>query len=342
MGKAKGKHFYHEDKSSCYNYNEIKDLFNEMKRVIISADSNIIRKWYEENEIKAEGLVAPMDTDTIYKALATAKGSVEDPPPDAVQQHAYAQQQWTNLFNTFTMYKHIFGQSKSEIRPEKILKDNKFLYTLLPPLELQAAQVEILGKLQVMAIKEVAALALGGAKLSQHITIGNIFRDRFTPKPFTLVVLDEYGAFPVDGIDTILAQVRSLNMSVIISVQDLVSLKPGGKGDTAQKRALANLTKLFYKIEDDDVIKWVEGMVSKHEVEVPEVHYDAGGNLVADTKVATKDVENFDPKKLRDFDKGFGVLQKNGTEFGTTYVQTFFRGGEPKSIFVKKYRPYRQ
>src|SRR5574344_2021648 len=81
------------------------------------------------------------------------------------------------LFSLFVAYKHVFGQGKSEIDPQKILTDNKILYILLPPLELADDQTKILGKIILMTIKEVAGIALGGKEISIHETLKNIRKD---------------------------------------------------------------------------------------------------------------------------------------------------------------------
>ncbi len=342
-GCAKEKSFFIDEYKSynnCYSLNEIKDMFNYIQELFESAQASSangqkLSEWYSKYNFAKEGITQNNIT-TLIKGMTSPKSSISDPPEDAIQQHSYAQQQWQQLFATIGQYKHIFGQSIGEVQPEKILKNNKFLYVLLPVFDLQPAQVEILGKMQIMLIREVASLALGGEKLSIHRTVANIFKDSYTPKPFTLIVLDEYGAFPVDGLDTILAQVRSLNMSVVIGIQDMISLKVG-QNEVPQKRAMANLSKLLFKIEDKDMVEWVKGMVSKIEVENTKYNYDAVDNIIADNELTIAEKESFNPEIARDFDKGFAVLQTGGGIGGTTFLQTFYQGGKAGNIMVKRY-----
>lgn len=340
LGKRGGKKFFeYKAFDSCYNINEIKEFFQYIKDNLSTKDQAVVKNFYNTNNLADEG-ISLNDVTTLSGGFSTKNASVDDPPPDAVQQHAYAQQIWTNLFQLLSVYKHIFGANEGDVQPIDLLQNNKFLYTLIPPLSLQRSQTEILGKIQVMALKEVASLALGGEKISLHPTIENIYRDKFTAKPFYLFILDEYGAYPVDGIDTILAQVRSINIGVIISVQDFVSLKTSGTNETAQKRALANLSKMFFKIEDKDVIEWVEQMVTKVNVQESEFSQDEEGEFVEGAKISIKEEQSFNPRVLRDFDNGFAVLQMGGDIGGTVYVHTFFRGGTIGEKTIKRYIPY--
>lgn len=337
LGKSKNKTFYSIDGKDTYSSSEIKYFYNEVKQAFLDIPKEQLLSNNEElnNKIpefikKFSNTEITSDKDvfaTLKEAFKTSNGSLEDPPADAVQQHAYAQQQWEALFNIFTAFKHIVAQSQSEIDPIEVVKENQILYVLLPPLELSKSQVEILGKIVIMTIKSFAGNALGGEFIGTHQTIKNIAKDIFTPKPFTLVVLDEYGAYPVGDLDTILAQVRSLNMSVVLGIQDLVSLKTGGNDDTAQKRALANTTKIVFKIADEDTIRWLEVMVADQEVETSDYKKDASGELVLDPNVRLQKEKIVPIKKTQDADNGFCLMLLGSENDRALWCQTFFRGG---------------
>ena len=265
-------------------------------------------------------------------------GNIDSPPADAVQQLAYAAQQWNLLANIFAMYKHVFGQTIPEIKPDKLIKDNRFLYVVLPPLELNPSLTEILGKILVATIKEVAAMALLGETLSAHSTILNIYKDKLTPKPFTFIVLDEYGAYPVDGIDLLLAQIRSLNMSACLAVQDNASLKVGGTDETSQARALANTTKIIAKTEDSDIIEWTRNMIGEISIEAPKLQKDMLGNWSAGADVEIKEEKAFNPERLRDFGNGFALILLGTKDEDLVFVQSFYRGGTPDTIFIKRFQ----
>lgn len=331
MSRQDGYHFFGEDAMSMV---DIKRQYNTIKEIMVKKNEQLAREFQRKYSL------TELELTTLVETFTSNKGTLENPPPDAIQQHSYAQQQWSLLESIFTTYKHIFGQNKPEIKPDKLIRDNKFLYILLPPLEVQPDVVEILGKMIIMTIREVAAIALEGEKLSQHVTIGQIRKDRVTPKPFTFVVLDEYGAYPVAGIDTLLAQVRSLNISMAVLVQDYASLKTGGDDTTSQERALANTTKMLFKMEDDKAVDWVNKMMA--EVETEEVKYDrnAHGTLIAKQDVEIKKEKVFDAAKLRDFDNGFSLLLTGSGIEGSTFIQTFYRGGKAENIMIKRYLPF--
>lgn len=343
------KQFYSLNANSkqLFSLYEIKTMYNVVKEAFTPIQDNKAYKLDENNELVKKTLDAKIwDADLYGKGAVTKKvfisaleeafnpqqNSIEKPPADAIQQHAYAQQQWEQLFNVFTAYKHILAQPKSEIDPIQVVADNQILYTLLPPLELSKAQIEILGKIVIMTIKNFAGIALGGEYIGIHETIKNIAKDRYTPKPFTLINLDEYGAYPVGDIDTILAQVRSLNMSVVLGIQDFVSLKTSGSDETAQKRALANTTKIIFKVADKDVIEWLETMVSEQEVEKSEYKRDAAGELVLDVTTRLEKEKLVPIRKVEDADNGFCLMMLGGEQDRAIWCHTFFRGGKSGNI----------
>ena len=315
---------------------EIKHYYGDLQDVL-KGEPVEIKAFYEQYKLEEWG-IKKMQVANLKNVFYRDKGgTAENPPADAVMQHAYAQQQWDAIEGIFSMYKHIFGQTKPEIKPEKLLKENKFLYALLPPLELQAEQTEILGKMLVMTVKEIASIALGGDQISIHKTLSNIFKDKRRPKPFTFVVLDEYGAYPIEGIDVLLAQLRALQISMGISTQVYADLKAGGDNETSQKKALGNTTKWILKSEDEDTIKWVETMISEVKVEMPKMQKDANGEW---TKTADVDIEkshSFEPEMIRNFANGFALLLTGNEEDDAIFVQSFYRGGEAKNVLVRRF-----
>jgi len=308
------------------------DLQDKLKE-----DDSDIQDFFLDNELDEWGLRLSQTRDMKDAFYKDKGGTAENPPADAVMQHNYAQQQWDTLEGVFSMYKHIFGQSKPEIKPEKLMKENKFLYVLLPPLELQPAQTEILGKMIVMTIREIAAVALGGDKLSIHKTLVNIIKDRRRPKPFTFVILDEYGAYPIDGIDILLAQLRSLSVSLAISTQVYADLKAGGDNVTSQEKALGNTTKWILKSEDKETVEWVSSMISESKVEVPKVQKDAHGEWAQTAEIDIQREKSFDPEMIRNFANGFALLLLGNEEDDAVFVQSFYRGGEAKNVFIRRY-----
>lgn len=313
---------------------EIKKQYYYIKEIMSQQKEDELEKF--QNKYK----LSNMEVRTLVDSFTNERGTLESPPAEALQQHSYCQQQWITLEAVFTNFKHIFGQNKPEIKPDKLIKDNKFLYILLPPLEMLPDMVEILGKMIIMTIREVASIAIGGESLSSHKTIAEILTDKVTPKPFTFVSLDEYGAYPVEGIEIITTQVRSLNMGLCFGIQDYASMKAGGTNQTSQERGLANTMKFIMKMEDKEAIRWAADMIGERLVE--QVNYDrnAHGELVAKQGINIESKKVFNPERLRDFDNGFGLLLSGSGDEGLIFVQSFYRGGKTKSVMVKRYSPF--
>jgi len=332
IGKEQGHQFFTENFSRICKINDIKAIYaiikdNHENPNVLNVEYNLFTKGINEQDLKQITLA--------FKE--SNKGNLEDAPSNAIQQHAYAQQQWTVLFNLFIAYKHVFGQGKSEIDPQKILTDNKILYILLPPLELADDQVKILGKIILMTIKEVAGIALGGKEISIHETLKNIKKDMITPKPFTLVVLDEYGAYPIAGLATLLAQVRSINLSLVLGIQDMASLMANGDDTTSQERALANLMKWILKVEDKTTKEWMDSMLEKKHVRKQTKQLDAYGNLVLTNNSDIQEKDVLKKSSFMNFNNGFSAMIAGSDSDKIVYVQTFFRGGESGTVFIKRF-----
>lgn len=316
---------------------EIKKYYAVLKKLTLEDAFDTLEENYN---FFSSGIVGEHEKALLKTALHRSLGeggNIDSPPADAVQQLSYAAQQWSPLAGIFAMFKHVFGQTEPEIKPEKLIKDNKFLYVLLPPLEIAPTFVEILGKMIVSTIREIASIALLGENLSLHATLANIIKDRLTPKPFTFVILDEYGAYPVEGIDILLAQLRSISISVGIASQVTVDLKVGGTNETSMKKAMANTTKIIAKTEDDDLVEWTRRMMSDINVETPKIQKDINDNWTATTDVEISQRKTFDPEKLRDFGNGFALIMIGSKEEGLVFVQSFYRGGTPNTIYLKRY-----
>lgn len=344
------------NEKNVISFSDIQARFNELKSDVIAiinnntasnnGNSNLkLELAYTDEAYKKEiedGYAPNNKSSTVSKTIVEAfmpNNSLEKPSNDAIQQHAYAQQQWDALFSTLTPYAHIFSQPHSEIELTSLFRDNQILYVLLPPLELSKDQVSILGKILIASIKDYASSALGGEVLTAHKTISAIKKDKETPKPFTLIVLDEYGSYPVDDLDTILAQVRSINFSVILGIQDMASLKAGGTNDTSKERALANTTKFFFKLKDRTSIEWADTMINEEVVEDPTYKRDAVGDLVTNTEVNIKKEKIVSIRKTLEADNGFCVMLLGGQTDRAIWLQTFYRGGKTVPSMLKHFEP---
>jgi len=319
-------------------YFKLKNLLRDIKTDKDAADSveEIINEMIMKFDIK---ITLNLVFNVIHTGLFREKirgGNIEEPPDDAIQQHNYATQQWTSLFTTLGKFPHIFGQDRSEIIPNKILLDNQILYNLIPVKELGDNESKIIGKISVALIDEVASQALGGKVISEHITIKNIKKEINTPKPIFLVFLDEYNSYPIAGVDKMLLQYRSLNIGVMIGIQNLAGLKVGGNDETSKENALGSSTKIFLKVEDESTIKWLDTMIEEERVLKREKIYGTNDNYVYLDSVKEEKEKKFDPRKIQRFANGCGVIFADGE---LVFFQSFYRGGESSTIQIPHFIP---
>ena len=314
---------------------EIRKLVSIMKTG--TKDSESINKFREDYEL--EDIIEAHEFETLHFALHRPSGeggNIFAPSSDASQQIAYAVSQFSSLSNIFAMFNHVFGQTTPEIRPEKLLKDNQFLYILLPPLEQDPGTTKVIAKIIIKTIQELAAIAMMGEEISVHKTLGNIFKDKLTPKPYSFVVLDEYGGYPVE-ISLLVAQLRSILVGLCIGVQDQASLKTNGESITSLERALGNTTKVVMRTEDKEMINWIKETLSDIKVEAPKLQKDMHNNWVTTIDVDIKDEKTMKAETVKDFGNGFGMLLLGSKEEDIVFVQTYYRGGNPDTIFLRRY-----
>lgn len=261
-----------------------------------------LRKHFEEflKEVKGgEG---------ISESLMEAIENYENPNKveEAQKQHGYAMQQWTEIFSQIEVYSHIFGSTNPDIDFVDIIKNNKILYVLLPAMKSDQSTVDLLGKMIVIAIKQACSVALGG-KVEMSKDEKKIYKSRITPKPLGLVVLDEYGAYPVSGLDVIFAQVRSLNISFVVSVQDYQSLRPEGKDEGGAKRAWANSSKIVFLIKDEETLQKLQNYMKKEYITKFASKVYSTTDIIQTAETTIEAIDEFDPRMLLSAQYGFGL-----------------------------------
>jgi len=225
---------------------------------------------------------------------------------EAQKQHGFAMQQWTDIFSQIEVYSHVFGSTNPDIDFVDVIKNNKILYVLLPAMKADQSTVDLLGKMIVLAIKQACSVALGG-KVEMSKDEKKIFKSRITPKPLGLVVLDEYGAYPVSGLDVIFAQVRSLNISFMVSVQDYQSLRPEGKDEGGAKRAWANSSKIVFLIKDEETLQKLQNYMKKQYVTKFATKAYSTTDVVQTAETTLEAIDEFDPRVLLSTQYGFGL-----------------------------------
>ena len=322
-------------KKKSFNVNEKDFVSLEDIRSYFSAIGNKetikqIIEYSNFNQKQIDLLSASLGLDT------NAKATLFKLPDTAVQQHAYSQQQFTSLFQTFDRFPHVFGSPFPDIDMKDIMKNNKVLYVFLPILELGEDMAKLLGKMIIRDMQEAGSVSLGGENLTITPTQRDIYVDKITPKPLSMFVADEYGYYRVEGIlSSILAQFRSLNIGTVVSIQNVSNL--GSDEDT--QTALANTAKYVLKSYDTKVKEFVDAQLSEDDVIEKEKYIDSFGNVKNSNydNVKINKVKSIDSTILSDLNYGCGLFISNSKPI---LVQSYYFGGmevEPYMASMERY-----
>lgn len=261
-----------------------------------------------------------------------AKESLEKLEGNAIIQHQYAIQGWDRVFDLFKAYQKIMGVVNPDVDGEDVVRNNKVLFVGLPATELSGDLLEALGKLIILMFKNIASIALGGTKQSATSVQFKIYQHKIKPAPVYLMVTDEIGSYmPTSGLSLIASQVRSLQIALIISGQDVVSVEPNGAdGKRERARLMANLAKIILQTRDLDT-QDLERLVP--DVEVIEtdqfVRSAVTHDVIMQETATVKKVKMFDIGLATKFVKGFGVYL-DGAKEEPVYFQSYYLGDNIK------------
>ena len=306
------------EKYAKFIYEENKDRVLEMK---FAEFLNTLR----ESERKFERGIGKAD-----RELALWIKSPQQADDQAMQQHAYGKQQWDEPFSVFQQYKHIFGALHSDVDFVDVIQNNKLLYVLLPALPQSDKTTMLLGRIIVMSIRQASSKALGSA-IELTPRQAKLVEARITPVPPFLIVLDEYGAYPVEGIDKILAQVRSINLSTWIATQDFTSGRTADqRAENAVLRLWANTNvKVLMKNLDKEIIQLLKEYLPTVKEARHNIH-KRDEELYEETSLVIENAPLFEAGTLQHFKNGLSFIIGEG-RFGITQIlyadekdETFF------------------
>jgi len=253
-----------------------------------------------------------------------------------LEQHGYAQNQWTETLQSLSVYSNVFGAADPDVDFADVVKNARLLYVLLPSLGADEKTRNMLGNIIVNAVKGAMAISLGGKLDNLSATASRILMTVLKPEPVGLLILDEYGAYPVPEIEVILAQARSLKWSVFLAVQDLTSLRVGGTNEHTLRRDWANtVNKFIMKNFDKETLEWLGAVMPKAEV-LTEGSFEDADTLVPQGVLNAVQRHFLDPEKTQQFEKGFGVLLSNGK---VCLMQTFWADEKnPEKLRINRFR----
>lgn len=243
----------------------------------------------------------------------------------------------------------IFDTKFPEIDMQDVVSNGRILYILLPSLKVDPRTLSILGKIILGFFKQSISVLLGD-KISGSIE--ERYRSfAIRPRIPFWAVMDEYGAYAVEGFDNVLAQARSLKVSVSILVQEMASLKKANELEA--QRLLGNTgLKIILKLEEqnsiEDAIKFV-GEEEQAFVRTSKVDEYIDERSIAVEKrniLTTQMLQKMDvghayikwaglvvPALVRFYEPPIAKVIPRFSEFKTHITQKYYR-----KIFVKNYQ----
>lgn len=278
--------FYKEDTGDVFEENPLEYMHgtNSSGEITVSgSDSEEAYEYYEKNKDKLklpfgkkefdifrsltyeknEQIYKGIDIDRLESYLTSVYFPIDDEFDEITEssskQHGNSFLMWNEALDLIGgRYGKIFDTKFPEIDMQDIVSNGRILYILLPSIKVDPRTLSVLGKIILGFFKQSVSVLLGD-KISG--TIEERYRSfAIRPRIPFWAVMDEYGAYAVKGFDNVLAQARSLKVSVAILVQEIASLEKGDKIESL--RLLGNTgLKIILKLEDqssiDDVIKFI-------------------------------------------------------------------------------------
>lgn len=248
--------------------------------------------------------------DPIRAYLENLPGYKDDAPPDYAQdpanqaaaagmpqvpgseeenkQHGFVTMQLIRALNAMSdSYGHIFGTRYSELDWDDVSANRRIVVVILPSLEKPPSDLEILGKIIVAGNKMMLARLLG-KQITKGVDEPMDVRITDADHPYSLTY-DEKASYMVEGEEDILAQGRSLGMSVLDGSQDFPRLTEKSKAGAA---AIASCTgfKGFMKLQDDESIQFAVKNLGKAWMRRIQYYKNEFGMFTASTRADSSDI----------------------------------------------------
>ncbi len=142
----------------------------------------------------------------------------------AAEQYGFLSMQLTKPLGSLADdFGHIFRTPIGEVNMDDVVLNRRVLVVLLPALQKAPEEMRNCGRIVVAMLKMMMGRAAGSRLEGTKRELIDI-RPSNAPSPF-IVVLDEAGYYMVKGIDTMMAQARSLGFMIIIAGQDMASMQ---------------------------------------------------------------------------------------------------------------------
>ena len=142
----------------------------------------------------------------------------------AVEQYGFLAMQLTRPLGSLADdFGHLFRTPFGEVDMEDVVLNRRILVVLLPALQKAPAEMRNCGRIVVSMLKIMMGRAAGSALEGSKQSLVDS-RPTRSDSPF-IIILDEAGYYMIKGIDTMMAQARSLGFMIIIAGQDMASMQ---------------------------------------------------------------------------------------------------------------------
>ena len=142
----------------------------------------------------------------------------------AAEQHGFLSMQLTKPLGSLADdFGHIFRTPLGEVDLDDVVLNRRILIVLLPALQKAPEEMRNCGRIVVATLKIMMGKAAGSQLEGTKYQIVDS-KPTTGPSPF-IAILDEAGYYMVKGIDTMMAQARSLGFMIVIAGQDMASMQ---------------------------------------------------------------------------------------------------------------------
>lgn len=168
-------------------------------------------------------------------------------------------------------YRHIYLCKQGEVNLRDVVQSHRFLTFTLPSLEKSGDEVSNLGKTLLVSAKAASSYGLGESmEGTREEAVDNLPANYPIPYKFNF---DEFSFYVMEDFSLLPAQLRGINISVLLGAQDFIGTTRAGEIDAGSILANAR-TKFFGALEDSSTFQKLSELVG----EVDMLIYSRFGN----------------------------------------------------------------
>ena len=247
------------------------------------------------------------------------------------EQHSYVVGGFARTFTQMTTtLRHIFQCAVPDIDFRDIIFNRRVLVVLIPSLENSTATNAALGKTIITALRYALAGALGTSlEGSYEDLVTN--RPSASPTPYPIII-DEGGYIATRGLDVMMAQGRELNISLLLSFQEVGSFYATLGRDRSVPLLGNPKLKIIENLEDSGPTReWIEQTAGTMQVSVlPGYDTSAALGVYTDqTRADIREVKRVSWSDVQSLQQGQAIVLFRGKRI---YTRLFYAGVKPSGV----------